>query len=71
MKREILALCSGEFLKTDVSYRVAGKTKTTSGVKGLCCVLGEDGKSQRYGAVTSESEKQVYPLFLRCVTVRR
>ena len=65
MKREILALCSGEFLKTDVSYRVAGKTKTT------CCVLGQDGKIQRYGAVTSESEKQVYPLFLRCVTVRR
>lgn len=67
MKREILGDCSGAIIKTDTSFRVAGKTMTTSGVTGIFSVLGEDGKIQRYGGVKSESTNQIKPLLLRCV----
>lgn len=69
MKREILGQFSGAIIKTDTSFRVAGRTMTTSGVKGLCFALGEDGKIQRYGGVKSESMEQLYPLFKRSVSV--
>lgn len=69
MKREVLSLCGGEMIKFDTSFRVAGQTITLSGVKGLAFALGEVGKIQRYGGVTSESEAQLRPLFERCVTV--
>lgn len=69
MKREILGQFSGQIIKTDTSFRVAGRTMTTSGVSGLCFALGEDGKIHRYGAVKSESEEQLYPLFQRCVSI--
>lgn len=69
MLREVLGNSSGQIVRSDTSFRVAGKTMTTSAVKGLAFQLGEDGKVQRYGGVKSESRKKINPLLVRCVSI--
>lgn len=64
MRRELIAEVGGEFLNMDGTFRSAGKVMDDSSC--LFFVMGQDGKVHTYGAVKSESQKEIYPLVSRC-----
>lgn len=64
MRREVLAQCGGQFVNSDGTFRSAGKVMDDAAC--LFFVMGEDAKIHTYGAVESERQEQVHPLFQRC-----
>lgn len=66
MVRGVHSNCDGEFVNVDGTWRIG--SRVLLGPDCLFFLLGEDAKVHDYGAVGSESRRELLPLYKRCAS---